>query len=352
MSYSVGQYNHVSGISPENFLTALTSGFQATRFPAVVNSGVSSLNEEYPFDEECLAYTGALSGGFEADTTYYLHCRILQLDTNQTFNVKLAHLNGTQEEADETQFLKRIVVQKNSIGEASYDFEKKQVVITPGNNWVDLELVFTPIINFNALVFDLVRSVGNGDYSAETMRYPCIIYNELSIVRNPLEVFYSEGSNVVKLGVQSHPGLSMVINSEPVKIGRTGVYELRSDLLKGVDKFAVVEPMSDAALDKSQLESAREMTAQIMAQRKTPVCYESIQTYNIISVQEYDNLSPYRKLAYNPVYTNDVFYLDTWVNGEDSPSSLCRMDEGKYPKTRQTSSFILDYMYESIKNNE
>lgn len=352
MSYSIGQYNHVSGKSKESFLNLLSTGYQATRYPAVVNSGVTSLTEEYPFDEECLCYTGAVNEGFLAANTYYLHCRILQLDTNQTFNIKLVHMNPKQGEEDEIQFLKRIVVQKNNLGDAIYNEETKQVEIIPGNNWVDLELVFTPVINFDCLVFDLNRSIHAGDFSDKTLRYPCIIFNELSIVQNPLEHFNSEDYNVIKIGVQSHPGLFMSINNEPIKIGKSGTYELRSELLKGINSFSVLEAAYDADLDSDQYTLAEKMTAQILIQRKEPVLYRSIQTGNIITVSEYEELSAYRKLAYSPVYVEGTLLLDKWSLGEDSPSSLSRMDNDKYPKTRKTSDFVLDYMYEENKENE
>ena len=346
MSYSVGQYNFVSGIGAENFLSSLTSGYQATRYPATTNSGVSSLNEEYPFNEECLWYSGAVNEGYEAGNTYYLHCRILQLDTNQTFNIKLMHMSPTKEEEDEVQFLKRIVVQKNSIGNVTYDTENLKPIITAGNNWVDLELVFTPIKNFDSLVFDLVRTVNDGDYDTQRLRYPCIIYNELSLVKNPLDDFNNDEITVVKLGVQSHPGLFMAINNEPIKIGRSGSYELRSDLLEGIDKFAVLEAATDSALDTDQEAVALQNTTQIFAQRHEAIAYRSTQTYHVISVDEYDTLSPYRKMAYEPIYLSDTSSVPDWSEGEDSPSSKCRLDVAK---TRTTSSFVLDYMYKQVE---
>ena len=116
-----------------------------------------------------------------------------------------------------------------------------------GTGWVDVELVFTPFVNFDTILFKLQRSVV--DYDANTCRYPTIVYQELSEINNLLSSFNIK--SLYKLGVQSRPGFLMCINGEEIRTGKTGIYELKDGFIT-INFFSAVA----AAKEPSELEEA------------------------------------------------------------------------------------------------
>lgn len=218
MSYIVGQYNKSSST---NSMTALRGG-QVARIPADVEGGTG-------FQEECLIYNNIFSN----DTTYYFHGQIKKLIDKQSFNIQLMNDN----DFTETQLIKNLVVDNGVEG------------------WVDIEFLFTPIKNFNKLAFVLNRNVK--DYYEGGTRYPVIIYQELSRVNNLLPTI-SNGNPLIKIGIQSRPGLITDINGEEIRLGRNGIYEFKNGLLE-VSSFSVVSPANmsvDVSAIKTEIDEA------------------------------------------------------------------------------------------------
>lgn len=95
------------------------------------------------------------------------------------------------------------------------------------DEWHLVDFVFTPQdIGFNTIYCEYKSR------DKDTLNFiPKIVFLELSEIQN---LKNSEIDNHLyrKIGVQSRPGLRMLINSEEIRVGRTGIYELKNSDIK------------------------------------------------------------------------------------------------------------------------
>ena len=202
MSYIVGQYNNDSNTVTMNSL----SGGEMARFkPSEV--------DDLDFAEEYLHYNN-----FKRDKVYYFHCLIKKLYTKQSFDIQLVAQNNIQE----TQTIHTVNVDAGTSG------------------WYDVEFVFKPVKDFDRMAFMLQRT--RKDYTSSETRYPVIICLELSEVLDLLPGI-TGGAPLLKAGVQADPGMLMVINGEGIRLGKSGLYEVRNGLIE-IDFFSVVSGKS------------------------------------------------------------------------------------------------------------
>ena len=215
MGYILNQYNKPRSTSATSTLSAANLTFMtpilyadARRKQNASDSGVSgdSLN---PFSDECVQMQTPLTAG----RNYYFHGKIKRLDNEQKFYIKLINYADTSSSSAEAkeQYIKTIIIQGGDT-----------------NEWVDVEFIFTPLIQFDTIIFELQRTIA--DYREET-RFPTIVYEELSIVNNMITSQIADGANLLKIGVQSHPGLMMCVNGEEIHIGKTGIVERRNGVI-------------------------------------------------------------------------------------------------------------------------
>lgn len=223
MSYKLGQYNKNVHVPDDDlFMTLITTG-TVDRRSTQGDSGVSSVGAS--FEDECVRIN-ALSDV----RNYYFHGKIKRMETDQVFYVKLVYYSPSTQEENVEQFIKTVTVSKGDL-----------------NEWVDVEFVFSPLLGFDCILFELQRSVT--DYRNE-VRYPHIAYEELSIVNNIITSRIASGVKLIKIGVQSHPGLLMCINGEEIRTCRTGVYELKNGIMT-VSFFSVVNGIKEAGTTMS-----------------------------------------------------------------------------------------------------
>ena len=217
LSYVLGQYNKVKGVDDAIFLTQLPAGVAKRKASGGDAEVVDATNF---FDDECVQVDN-----FTVSKSYYFHGKIKRMSTDQTFYVKLVYYNpeGPTEEGVE-QYIKTINVSKGDIDE-----------------WVDVEFLFAPLLAFDCLLFELQRT--SADYKIET-RYPKIAYEELSEINNIIPSKINDGAKLIKIGVQSHPGLLMCLNGEEIRTCRTGIYELRNGMMT-ISFFSVVAPLKE-----------------------------------------------------------------------------------------------------------
>lgn len=223
MGYILNQYNKPKSEIAEStqkasnlvFMTPVTSA-DARRKKNASDNGVSGASLD-PFSDECVQTMVPMTAG----RNYYFHGKIKRLDSEQKFYIKLinyANQSSGSEEAKE-QYIKTIIVQGGD-----------------NKEWVDVEFIFTPLVQFDTILFQLQRTIE--DYR-ESTRYPTIVYQELSIINNIISSQIADGISLLKIGVQSRPGLMMCINGEEVRTGRTGIYEIRNGVIT-VTSFSVV----------------------------------------------------------------------------------------------------------------
>jgi hypothetical protein len=218
MSYVLNQLNQpqIDATNPTQtqiYMTLQETG-TAKRRQNTSDNGVSggSLN---PFYDECVQFNKSLTTG----STYYFHAKIKRLTSSQKFYIYLVNYDDTAGTDTKTQYLKTIEVQA---GDES--------------DWVDFEMLFSPLMGFDCLLFQLQRTID--DYRTDT-RYPRIVYEEFSLVNNAITTKITAGVELTKMGVQSHPGLIMCVNGEEIHIGRSGTYEVRNGIIS-VDFFSVI----------------------------------------------------------------------------------------------------------------
>ena len=215
MAYVLNQYNYNTNSSSSNFMTYITDGTVDRRSSSKDDPG-SAIAGGSIFKDECII----IPAGMTPNNNYYFHCKIKRMtSSDQTFNIKLMQNDITSAEEIE-QYIKTITIAKGIETE-----------------WVDVEFIFNPYDNYDIIMFELRRTADDqrlGD------RYPKIIYEELSIINNIIPgITGGTGVEFIKLGIQSRPGLLMCINGEEIRIGRTGIYEIKNGIIL-VSFFSVV----------------------------------------------------------------------------------------------------------------
>jgi hypothetical protein len=284
MAYILGQYNKTKNDGLDNnFMTFINDG-TVERIAAKEDDGVLGFYDVEEggslFSDEGIRLSG--SSSLDTKKSYYFHGKIKRMESPQVFDIKLIHYDISQ---TTEQYIKTITVAAGNIHE-----------------WVDLEFIFNPYQDFDIILFELRRIAQ--DYREET-RFPKIIYEELSEINNLISFGISEGKKLLKIGVQSRPGLLMCINGEEIRSSRSGIYELKQGVIV-VNFFSVVS---------SAIET-------------TNILIESIENIN----EEYDEAMAKPTIPEQEAALSAI-------------SSICLWNTGVYPKTRVIDNFTLDYLY-------
>ena len=218
MGYIVGQYNHNRGSGDDaSYIELVTSGTVDRKQSQGDSSETSSVGT---FQDECIRIENGLSNS----SYYYFKCYIKRLLTDQTFYIKLINYEDEPGKSIE-QYIKTVTVQGGHPDE-----------------WVSVECVFHPIVQFDTILFQLQRTLD--DYRVGT-RYPKIAYQELGIINSIIDTKVGTGASLLKIGVQSHPGLVMCINGEEIHTSRSGIYEVKNGVIP-VTFFSVVNAAQEA----------------------------------------------------------------------------------------------------------
>lgn len=206
----------------------------------------------------------AVETELKIDTNYYFHAKIKKVkNKKQIFDIYLK--NNTK-------------VQKLEI---NYKIEMNN---KDEDEWEEINLSFYAKDNFNYIVFQL-RDI-NTDIDFE----PIILYQELSEILN-LPPFRDSNKEILKIGVKSNPGTLMIINNEPIRIGKTGVYELKNPNIN-IEFFNVIGTSEDYQIYidtyyKRKLED-------LLKRMKKSECI-----FN----------NPYKKRIYNSFIVDYLYYL-------------------------------------------
>lgn len=228
MAYILGQYNH-NKEKQKNWIQCLKK--ENCQFTMVYSkAGQDNL---IPFEDTALQLVASSNGKnnvFILGQTYYCHCKIRREQEHQKITMKLINFINNDIDANEE--------------DENYEQYIKIINIQEGNGqWVDIQFTFTPQGNdFNTILFNLART--NSDY-VSTPRKTMVICLELGVINNITDIFpVNEGRLLLKIGVQSRPGLRMVINREEIYTGRTGVYEIKDGEIK-INFISMIAPSID-----------------------------------------------------------------------------------------------------------
>ena len=287
MGYVLDQFNQqrIEASDLSNTSVYMTSNLKGTakRKKEVTDNGVVG-NGLPALYNECVQ----LEKPFTAGSVYYFHAKIKRLATAQRLYLFLTHYDEVIGEENQSQYIKTIDIQGGD-----------------PDDWTDFEVIFSPLITFDCILFQLQRVVE--DYRDET-RYPRIIYEELSEINNLITDKIGYEIELIKIGVQSHPGLTMCINQEEIKVGRSGVYEVRNGIVT-VNFFSVVQAAE-----------------------------EDINGSNPLKING--------KTVSLDVYLNAVAAEST-VTASSATNSKCIFSNSKI---RSMDAFVLDYMYKEGEN--
>ena len=214
MKYILKQYNYARGvdISDVNFMTSLTD----ISFKSIDSTTI-------PMRKDNCLYNSNL---YQAGHSYYFFGIIEKSATEIEMSIKL--VNRLSDALDET------TVDKEKIQYV----KKVKVPVTSVKDYYTLEFVFTPIINFNSLTFE-IESNHSG------VRIGCIDAAELNdIIGSTLGV--TNGSPLIRFSIQSIPGFLMCLNGEGIRVPRNGIYEIKNGIVL-IDSFTPVEHCSTEA---------------------------------------------------------------------------------------------------------
>lgn len=283
MAYIISQYNHNnSSADDSSFITPIKIGTVSRR----QNSGDmgvigSTLN---PFSDECITGLNLTSANY-----YYFRCQIKRMTSSQTFTIKLVNFESTVTGSVE-QFIKQVTVRGGDREE-----------------WVNVEFIFHPVVAFDTILFQLQRTIE--DYR-EFSRYPKIDYQQLGIVNNIITTKIGNDISLLKIGVQSHPGLTLCVNGEEIHISRTGIFEIKNGVIP-VTFFSVTSPaieVNQSITDEDSVEGWKMKVNQEI---------EEIENDPTLTIVEKEN-------RYKAI--NSKCFFDT-------------------PKKYSIDAFTLDYMY-------
>lgn len=207
MAYILGQFNHKQdGNSTIKCMTSIGGATASYVKPETTEEGSNNLQQ---YGDVELKFDNFLING----VTYYCHCKIKKISTEQNFTIRLKTTDTS--ELNKEQFIKNIKIFDNNAN----------------NDWVDVQFTFTAQDSvFNIIAFNLLRtSIDSGNE-----RKPFIVFLEFCEVNNIIKTILNKESNLplIKMGIQSRPGLKMIINQEEIFIGRTGVYEIKNGEVK------------------------------------------------------------------------------------------------------------------------
>lgn len=192
MSYNIGQLR-------KNEINSYLSGLTYRQ------GLIDSINTIIVFKDPCLFLSG--SNIVTPQYSYYLKFKVKQSPSyEQDFTVKL---NNDDVLSQREQSIKNFSVAR-------------------GNSYTTFEFVFSPNSTYNSIIFELKRL--DIDFTGRSRVMDVQIEN-FSIVTNIINSYLTpkyEGLNnkLIKIGLQSEPGLLFALNGEEIRVGRSGFYEL------------------------------------------------------------------------------------------------------------------------------
>lgn len=147
---------------------------------------------------------------------YYLRFGVKQRsDSDQSFYLKLRNVSETE---DNEQLIENYTVSR-------------------GTGTVYFEVILSPNSTYDQILWELQRTAldyrmlnADGTYG-RVMSVEVDSYTRLVDVLATLKSTYSGMEYLTKIGVQGPPSLLMCINREPIRIGRTGIYEINNGII-------------------------------------------------------------------------------------------------------------------------
>lgn len=165
------------------------------------------------------------TGTFSSSEVYYLILQLKRQEQEIIFDIKLQKDDDCSIESP-YQNLKKCSLNKKVSSNDEYDYY--DLVFTPDRANIYNTIVFC----INRQAIDILNSNGPGNTPLPRKLVPedaqleddynYSFYSLNNLINSSQEKYWK------KIGVQSRPGSLIVINKEPIRIGRSGIYELNN----------------------------------------------------------------------------------------------------------------------------
>lgn len=233
--------NYISD-SPDDYISEIKDGTISK-----VSINTSSVGGEQggtiSFEDTCIILNNTR---LTSDKTYYLNCKFkTMVDSEQTFYLVLLDSSGINEQ----QFIESFTIKRGN------------------SDFIDMSFIFQPFTGYDTICFELIRQWQ--DYNIP--RVPVIVFNELSEIKNIIKTKnLGNKSEFLKIGIQSRPYVDMAINGEGIKMGKTGIYELREDDIK-ITSFSLFK-RAENTLTEEEFATGKKKEEDLFINTKESIC--------------------------------------------------------------------------------
>ena len=160
-----------------------------------------------------------ISGSFVSGTYYYLKLKIQRLSKPQTITIKLDN-SGTTE--DYSQYIDDFVVFETESSTPQWAYY--ETIIAPGTNYNQIRLILTRITEDFTL--ENGRVIILDENESRVYQIENLIQKEVNSTNSLFKA-----STLTKLGIQGPSGMLMCINGQGIRIGPSGIYEIKDGYL-------------------------------------------------------------------------------------------------------------------------
>ena len=209
MSFKIGQFREDMR---NDYLTQITP-FSSKKILTTSSNTVGSMK----FNDFILF----INEGFNYQKSYYISFYIPRSSLEQTFTISLGNVDDEDQISTE-QYLKTFYIPAY---QNNYQGNNENI-----NKRIFFEIVFNSNINFNSIIIKLNRTFEDYQLLQEDGTIGRIFsienpqcYEIKNIISNLTGV-----TQIEKLGVQAKPGLLMCINGEEIRVGPSGIYEIKN----------------------------------------------------------------------------------------------------------------------------
>lgn len=226
MSFKVGQLLSTN-MRESDFFDSINYSIptQDSRFR---NSVTSYTRISSNYDTGKTFYQAQIQNQFEVGKYYYIKIKVERNFSDQEITLKLE--NNSQTEDSNSQFID------------TFKVPKKEANNNDGKDFIFYETIFAPNITYSRIRFILQRNVI--DFYTQTNVYTneplsnaeinewsgrkiviteCQLYNMKNLLNGKIP-----NQSLTKIGIQGPPGLLMCINGEPIRIGPSGIFQIRN----------------------------------------------------------------------------------------------------------------------------
>lgn len=207
MSYAIGQFRRDTLNTYLNKINFIKQEIQTSS---------SDISEDITFTDIAFKLEGGVV--FDKNKNYYFKLQIKKTQYNQNFQVTLQNIENQNTSVQKI---------KNFYISAKQEQEINDIVV--------INIVFNPIVNFTHLVLRLSRTYEDFliiKQQGQVKKYGRLIEIndegcEFFQIKNILDSLNGV-SQFKKIGIQGPSGLLMCINGEEIRIGPSGIYQIKN----------------------------------------------------------------------------------------------------------------------------